>query len=191
MQHNGNVVDNTAFREAEEDKAGFCELRCRRCRRLAYLCLPCNHGQAYCSPECRLMGKARIHADANARLQTSDEGRLDHRDRNRAYRARRNVRVTDVGVQKLADLPICVLANDSAASIVDSPAVVVGRNEYESRCKVQGASGAGTLLRCMVCGREGSFIRMRMRRGAGNWGAKRLKPVRVGSGAFQARKTSR
>ena len=52
---------------------------------VCYLCGSCSRGQGSCGDRCR----------ATARQQRRLEGRLDHRDRHRAYRARRRLRVTE------------------------------------------------------------------------------------------------
>ena len=57
------------------------------------ICAACDRGHAYCSAPCRQAGRLRSLRAARARHQRSLEGRLDHRDRQRAYRQRR--RVTD------------------------------------------------------------------------------------------------
>src|SRR3989442_11036682 len=85
----------------------FREVRCGECRRLFYLCGPCDNGQGYCGERCRTESSARIRRAANARHQRSEEGRLDHRDRAREYRARLRERVTDVGGRKLAEASKC------------------------------------------------------------------------------------
>ena len=73
-------------------------VRCRGpgCGTVFYLCGSCYRGQAYCGHPCRATAQRRQRRRANARHQRSPEGRLDHRDRQRAYRARRRRRVTDV-----------------------------------------------------------------------------------------------
>ena len=67
--------------------------QCRECRLPFAVCASCDRGHAYCSRACRAAGRRRSVRAARARHQQSLEGRLDHRDRQRAYRARR--RVTD------------------------------------------------------------------------------------------------
>ncbi len=53
-------------------------------------------GEVYCGDECRRRMRRRQRRRANWRYQQSREGRLDHRDRQRAYRERcRRRRVTD------------------------------------------------------------------------------------------------
>lgn len=60
-----------------------------------YLCQHCDRGQQYCSPRCREKSRRLQRREANRRHQYSLEGRLDHRDRQRAYRRRLKARVTD------------------------------------------------------------------------------------------------
>ena len=59
---------------------------CRTCHRLFAICVACDRGHAYCSDACRRAGRRRSVAAAKARHQASREGRLDHRDHQRAYR---------------------------------------------------------------------------------------------------------
>ena len=66
---------------------------CRQCGRLFAICAACDRGHTYCTPPCRTLGRRRSVRAARDRHQRSPEGRLDHRDRQRAYRVRR--RVTD------------------------------------------------------------------------------------------------
>ena len=64
---------------------------CRHCSRLFAICAACDRGHAYCTPRCRAAGRRRSLQAARARHQQSPEGRLDHRDQQRAYRDRRRV----------------------------------------------------------------------------------------------------
>lgn len=68
---------------------------CLRCDGLFGLCRSCDRGQRYCGEACRRQARLEQHRRANRRHQSSVEGRLDHRDRQRAYRARLRARVTD------------------------------------------------------------------------------------------------
>lgn len=53
-----------------------------------FICSHCDRGQVYCSPGCRDATRRLQLRAANLRHQRSEEGRLDHRDRQRAYRRR-------------------------------------------------------------------------------------------------------
>lgn len=63
-----------------------------------WICSHCNRGQCYWSPACRTEARLRQHRAANCRHQQSLEGRLDHRDRQRAYRLRFGTRKSQVQI---------------------------------------------------------------------------------------------
>ena len=88
-----------------EDEIPLLQLVCGLCQEMFYVCVSDFRGQTYC-PGCRAAGRARARRAANARHQQSDEGRLDHRDQNRAWRRRcaerDRTRVTDTGIRKVA-----------------------------------------------------------------------------------------
>ena len=67
---------------------------CQWCWQPFVLCRACDRGHVYCSLPCRHAGRARSLRAAGRRHQQSPEGRLDHRDHQRAYRARCRARVT-------------------------------------------------------------------------------------------------
>ena len=67
-----------------------------KCGAVFYICGSCYRGQAYCGDRCRAPAQRQQRRNANRRHQQSPEGRLDHRDHQRAYRARCRLRgVTD------------------------------------------------------------------------------------------------
>jgi hypothetical protein len=122
------------------------ERRChaRDCGALFYICRSCYRGQRYCSEPCRQTTRREQQRAANGRHQQSPEGRLDHRDRQRAYRQLRLAgRVTDQGS-----------APESASGSMpqrDPIELKPGRRELKR-------------VRCLVCGRRGEFIEMFKRR---------------------------
>ena len=65
-----------------------CFCRAPGCGRMFFICSHCDRGQVYCSPGCRDAARRRQLRAANLRHQQSEEGRLDHCDRQRAYRRR-------------------------------------------------------------------------------------------------------
>ena len=68
---------------------GLRQVACAGCRSIFFICRRCDRGQIYCGIGCRVRGRRQAQARANARHQASDEGRADHRDRQRAYMSRR------------------------------------------------------------------------------------------------------
>ena len=74
------------------------QLFCRGsgCGAMFYICNSCYRGQVYCGEGCRHRMRREQRRRATRKHQESREGRLDHRDRQRAYRERcRLRRVTD------------------------------------------------------------------------------------------------
>ena len=70
------------------------QLFCRGpgCGAMFYICRSCYRGQVYCGDRCRQKARRQQKRRANRRHQQSREGRLDHRDRQRAYRERCRLR---------------------------------------------------------------------------------------------------
>ena len=54
-----------------------------------FICSHCDRGQVYCRLDCRATARRLQLRAANLRHQRSQEGQLDHRDRQRDYRQRR------------------------------------------------------------------------------------------------------
>jgi hypothetical protein len=119
------------------------ELDCRQCGQRFFLCPGCYCGQRYCRPECRGLARRRQMRAANRRHQQSEYGRLDHNDRQSAYRERCRQRVTD------QSFPAPDLASSSGYDVVPPPppppAPVCGG--------IRAAPPGG--LRCSICGRAG------------------------------------
>ena len=81
-------------------KTVWVQLLCRGagCTTVFHICRSCYRGQAYCGNTCRKKAKVQQDRKAKKKHQDSWEGRLDHRDRQEAYRNRCDGRfVTDVG----------------------------------------------------------------------------------------------
>ena len=116
-----------------------------QCHVTFFICSHCDRGHRYCSTECRELARRRQRRCANGRHQRSPEGRLDHRDRQREYRERRQEqsRVTRS----------CV--TDQGSLSITSPALFQ-RGPAEPQ---QNHSPQPVLwLRCRICGRAGRFI---------------------------------
>lgn len=133
-------------------RQGFC--RAPDCGILFFVCPSCERGQAYCSDECRKRARRLQLREANRRHQQSEEGRLDHRDRQRAYRLRlASLRVTDHGY-----------APPTACAVMPQPASVAlkrGALRFSSALGQHAQSFTGSASKgavCRFCGRRGRFI---------------------------------
>jgi hypothetical protein len=118
---------------------------CRACGKLFWICRHCDRGHRYCSAFCRHQAYGQKRRLANRRHQQSPEGRLDHRDRQRAYRRRRLVSQESVTDQ--SSLPSSLYHRMPQAIVL----LRLGYRESPS----PGFSG---WLRCIICGRRGRFI---------------------------------
>ena len=110
------------------------QCRAESCGAVFYLCSSCDRGQRYCSERCREKARRRQRRAANRRHQGSDEGRLDHRDRQREYRLRTVRRVTDQG---------------SGSGVCSSTLRPLTELFFEA--------GVGEVF-CRLCGRRGTLI---------------------------------
>jgi len=125
----------------------FYQVRCHAqgCAALFFIFRPCYRGQRYCSPPCRQQSRRDQRRAANRRHQQSLAGRLDHRDRQEAYRMRRaRVFVTDQG---------SATASVSGSMTRPDPIGPSVRDVVPQR-----------RVCCAVCGRRGTFIDMSKRR---------------------------
>ena len=106
---------------------------CVGCRAVFWICQHCDRGHRYCSAECRAPARLEQRRRANCRHQRSPEGRLDHRDRQREYRRRKPLRVTDQGSVSITFPATC----SSGIRITPRRA---------------------PFLRCIICGRSSRWV---------------------------------
>jgi len=114
------------------------------CARLFWICHSCYRGQRYCSLPCHSETRRRQRREANRRHQASPEGRLDHRDRQRAYRRRlaARSRVTD---------------QSSSACSISGTVLRLAPETTALRVPSRRPARIG-LLSCWVCGRLGRWV---------------------------------
>ena len=138
------------------------QLFCRwpGCGLVFYICNSCYRGHRYCGDRCRKKAKREQRRRANQRHQQSREGRLDHRDRQRAYRERcRLRRVTDH-----------TSAGKGRSVKIVEPSRETGRStplaeELQDRTRFEWLPSAIRSV-CILCGRGGRV------------GVKRIRPER-------------
>ncbi len=117
-----------------------------------FLCAHCDRGQRYCSSRCREKSRRLQRREANRRHQQSAEGRLDHRDRQRAYRRRSKARVTDQS--SLRPSPCANLTVPPAREPVEAAPA-------PDRLPSPGVSrlaGPAAWVVCHICGCRGRWI---------------------------------
>lgn len=124
------------------------------CQAVFWICQQCDRGHRYCSPACRAQARMEQRRSANCRHQRSQEGRLDHRDRQREYRQRRagRTRVTDQGSQSIASPASCGCGISRSIQVAVQPrrsAAFVQRRPLQR---------AVPFLRCVLCGRSSHFV---------------------------------
>ena len=85
-----------------EELLGGRSLSCAWCHAEVVVCSGCDHGQRYCSYECRQQGRRASLRRCAQRYQSKAQGRCKHAARQRRYRARRRQQkiVTHQGSQQ-------------------------------------------------------------------------------------------
>lgn len=129
----------------------FCHAK--GCGALFWICRHCDRGHRYCSDRCRAKARREQRRAANRRHQQSPEGRLDHRDRQRAYRKRlARARVTDQGSGRDFYSDNVPFPESSTQKSKEHQTVTDHRTVYAF------VHHKPELVFCIVCGRQGSFI---------------------------------
>ena len=113
------------------------------CGAVFWICCHCDRGHRYCSDGCRQKKRCQQRQDANQKHQQSEEGRLDHRDRQRDYRERCRLRVTDQPSATPFDSDSIVETEPSRSE--HGPESVSGEARYAESAECEPA--------CIICGR--------------------------------------
>lgn len=146
---------------ADQDEVVFRHRICRGCNAVFSICRSCDRGQCYCSSGCRLPALREQRRRANRRHQASIEGRLDHRDRQRAYRKRcAQRRVTDTSSPALTS-PGNISAWHPGSATTSLHAALTAFSQGFAALPIhrsQQPNQQPSLFRCVVCGRPGRFV---------------------------------
>ena len=132
----------------------FC--RASDCRTLFFICSHCDRGQCYCSLVCRQGSRLKQQRVARRRHQDSPEGRLDHRDRQRAYRLRRAASARATTKENVTDHG----SQSGTTSVTIAPPCNQHPEPFRSpwlRRIWQAASSLGLVI-CRFCGQVGRFL---------------------------------
>jgi len=131
-------------------EASFREARCGRCRRVFHVCTKHDYGRIYCGRVCGGEARRASLRAARRRHEQSDDGRADHADRQRRYRAR----VTDQGGGNVdGGATVCVPTTPTPPLTVDD--VTSGEDAVD----VADTKRISGILRCTICGRTSRFVR--------------------------------
>jgi hypothetical protein len=88
---------------------------CLRCHTQVVICSPCDRGQIYCAGTCSAAARLQSCRAAEKRYQSTLRGKMNHALRQRRYRARLKIKVTDQGsLPSTQDAPINSLKNKPA-----------------------------------------------------------------------------
>ena len=121
------------------------------CFAVFFICQHCDRGKRYCSVSCQSEAYRKQRRAANRRHQQSEEGRLDHRDRQRQYRCRCRARNEPE--------PTTGPTTEAATSVTDQPSQTI---PFPAKIQLWEAEPqpqpAPTQLYCRICGRTSRFI---------------------------------
>lgn len=119
------------------------------CQSRFFICSSCYRGQAYCSPACRDRARRDQCRVARRRHQASPEGRLDHRDRQRAFRRRQADRARQGAQKSVTD----------HTSTPPRPSAMIAPRPMTSLYKASlPPTKVSEGLFCRFCGRRGEFL---------------------------------
>jgi len=68
---------------------------CARCHSQVIICSCCDHGNIYCGPSCSQESRKKSHRASEKRYQDTYRGKLNHANRQKRYRERKQKIVTD------------------------------------------------------------------------------------------------
>ena len=106
---------------------GEAVLRLRVCLRgecgaTFFLCPQCDHGQRYCSPECREAARRLRHCAADAKYQKTPHGARQHAHRGQKYRDKKRAHTEKSDPEKIVtDPPFSVADSPSSCGGDDTP----------------------------------------------------------------------
>jgi hypothetical protein len=132
------------------------EVCCPWCGARFYVCRRCWRGQAYCGEECRILGRGRVHREAQRRYRQTPKGKKAHRqgeNRRRHGLSKKNGKKMDDPSSK--GLPLGFIKLLSNAPVLMVP----------------GGAGFDRSGRCHFCGCRGRVVDRFPRRGwSRSWG---------------------
>jgi hypothetical protein len=131
-------------------------LGCRGCRELFFVGRGCFRGHACCGEVCRPATRVLSARAARGRHEQSDAGRLDHRDRQRAYRMRRRAALPARSAVASARVQApSARVTHQGSTVAPQPAIVSPpRSESPRRAPIAAARPT-----CARCVQESAWVR--------------------------------
>lgn len=121
--------------------------KCPKCKKRFLICGSCDRGHVYCSKACSRAARLESKRRSNHRYRRKDWGRLNHRDSERAGRARKRNGIRSVGVQ----------TSEVMTGSVRVPMPVL-YDAVVARMSSNGGESGNEELCCSICGRPGRFV---------------------------------
>lgn len=164
------MASRSRSRVPESNRMVACALR--SCSRLFSVCGPCDHGRRYCGLDCARESRRLQQRDASRAYQLTDHGRRAHAARQARYR-RRVAEVTQqsplpqpAGGQASLEAPQQHVGDARAhGGIRAAPGTSIKAAAAcpETRVTDRNINSAKRIHRCVCCGRETRFLRLRCR----------------------------
>jgi hypothetical protein len=117
---------------------------CARCHSQVIICSCCDRGNIYCGPICSQKSRKESHSAADKRYQDTYRGRLNHANRQKRYRERKQEIVTDHSSHEIR-------TNDLLPLVINEDLKIIHSDKL--RCHFCGYS-CNRLLRNSPLGRE-------------------------------------
>ena len=119
------------------------EVYCRWCGMGFLICRRCRRGQAYCSEECRRLGRSRVHREAQRRYRQTSKGKKAHRQaenrRRHGWSKENEKKMDDLSSKRL-------------------PPRVIGFLVYAHLLMIYARAGFASSRRCHFCGCKGRIV---------------------------------
>jgi len=94
---------------------------CLRCHKQVIICRHCDHGQIYCSSQCSGIARQASTRAAKARYQQTQQGKQNHAQRQRRYRANQTQISKNVTDHSSPDKTVHDVISPSSIDEINSP----------------------------------------------------------------------
>ena len=127
------------------------------CGKVFHICRSCFQGQAYCSDVCKHINRRKQCRESNRKHQESEEGRLDHNQRQQDLYQRKLEARSGVNEKNLTDQSIYPDCDGVTMNLSDSRDLRSTKTESKESQEVHDDK-SDAYPRCQICNREGYWI---------------------------------